>query len=205
MPKLNEATWAINRDDILRVAFDLFAQRGYSRVSVNEIIKEAGISKGCFYTYFESKQAVFFAIVSDSDNIKTNLASQFDAQILPAERLKHYISQRLNHFLNEDTLKWVKFSFEFWATAQLSEEMMTVHQKRYLAFAQDIESIVISGMDLGHFKSNIDVKDYVYILMSTIDGIASMAAVMMQPLNQAAITMAIDVFISYLTYREVTK
>lgn len=205
MPKLNEATWATNREDIIGVAFNLFAQRGYSRVSVNEIIKEAGISKGCFYTYFESKQAVFFAIVNDSDNLKTNLASQFDAQISPAEQLKHYIRQRLNHFLNEDTLKWVKFSFEFWTIVQLSEEMMTVHQNRYIAFAQDIENIVNSGIDLGHFKSDIDVKAYIYILMSTIDGIASMAAVMMQPLNQATIHMAIDVFISYLTFQEVTK
>jgi len=41
--------------DILRTAENLFMQFGYNRVSVEEICREAGVSKVTFYKYFKNK------------------------------------------------------------------------------------------------------------------------------------------------------
>lgn len=42
-----------------RVALKLFTKQGFDRVSIRDICKEADVSVGTFYHYFESKEHVF--------------------------------------------------------------------------------------------------------------------------------------------------
>ncbi|RFU60432.1 TetR/AcrR family transcriptional regulator [Peribacillus glennii] len=47
---------------IMEAAIKLFGKKGYDATSVQEIVNEAGISKGAFYLYYKSKQALLLAI-----------------------------------------------------------------------------------------------------------------------------------------------
>ena len=51
------------RTKILDSAIKLFSTRGFNAASVDEICAEAGLSKGAFYHHFESKQALFLALL----------------------------------------------------------------------------------------------------------------------------------------------
>ncbi|MEM7144509.1 MAG: TetR/AcrR family transcriptional regulator [Verrucomicrobiota bacterium] len=44
------------RDEIVSVAADLFYQQGYHATGIQQIINEAGIAKGTFYSHFKSKE-----------------------------------------------------------------------------------------------------------------------------------------------------
>lgn len=46
---------AANREKILEVAGTLFRERGFDRIGVADIMKEAGLTHGGFYGHFESK------------------------------------------------------------------------------------------------------------------------------------------------------
>src|SRR6476619_6813552 len=50
---------------ILDAARDEFGQRGFSDSSIVGITQRAGVALGTFYTYFDSKEAVFQALVRD--------------------------------------------------------------------------------------------------------------------------------------------
>lgn len=54
------------RMQILNAAKEVFAERGYHNASINEIIRRAGIARGTFYLYFESKQRVFESILDEA-------------------------------------------------------------------------------------------------------------------------------------------
>ena len=51
------------RRQILDAALGVFAKKGYHGSSVTDIIVAAGIARGTFYLYFESKRAIFDAIL----------------------------------------------------------------------------------------------------------------------------------------------
>ncbi|NLD52015.1 MAG: TetR/AcrR family transcriptional regulator [Clostridiales bacterium] len=51
------------RDHIFTIAVSEFAQRGYAAASINGIARKAGISIGSMYSYFDSKEDLFLAIV----------------------------------------------------------------------------------------------------------------------------------------------
>jgi AcrR family transcriptional regulator len=56
----------LRRSEFLDVALRLFLERGYDQTSLNEIISQAGVSKGAFYHYFPSKEALLEALADRS-------------------------------------------------------------------------------------------------------------------------------------------
>lgn len=50
-------------DDILAAALRVFAETGFSRARLEDVAREAGISKATLYLYFDSKQAIFEALI----------------------------------------------------------------------------------------------------------------------------------------------
>src|SRR3954449_3206469 len=59
---------------ILDAARDEFGQHGFSDSSIVGITQRAGVALGTFYTYFESKEALFQALVRDmSAQVRDNV------------------------------------------------------------------------------------------------------------------------------------
>jgi len=54
------------RSRLLRIATKHFAARGIEGVSLNEILAEAGISKGAYYYYFDDKEDLLATVVEDT-------------------------------------------------------------------------------------------------------------------------------------------
>jgi AcrR family transcriptional regulator len=74
---------------ILDAARDEFGERGFAESSIVGITQRAGVALGTFYTYFDSKQALFKALVRDMsaevrDNVGPALSGSTDG--LDAER-----------------------------------------------------------------------------------------------------------------------
>ncbi|MEA3057841.1 MAG: hypothetical protein QOF34_656 [Sphingomonadales bacterium] len=70
---------------ILDAARDEFGERGFADSSIVGITQRAGVALGTFYTYFDSKEAVFQALVSDmSAQVRDHVAPAFQA---PADAL----------------------------------------------------------------------------------------------------------------------
>lgn len=53
------------RRELLDVALRVFAQHGYHHARIADIIDAAGVARGTFYLYFESKNAIFHALLDD--------------------------------------------------------------------------------------------------------------------------------------------
>src|SRR3954462_9930162 len=63
---------------ILDAARDEFGERGFSDSSIVGITQRAGVALGTFYTYFDSKEAVFQALVRDmSAQVRDHVAPVF--------------------------------------------------------------------------------------------------------------------------------
>ena len=51
------------KQELLKIAYRMFIEKGYESTSIDEIIAEAGIAKGTYYYYFESKEAALEAVI----------------------------------------------------------------------------------------------------------------------------------------------
>jgi AcrR family transcriptional regulator len=75
---------------ILDAAQEEFGERGFADSSIVAITQRAGVALGSFYTYFDSKEAVFQAVVRDmSAQVRDHVAPAFKgaSDALDGERL----------------------------------------------------------------------------------------------------------------------
>src|SRR4029078_12032420 len=56
-------TTPATRDKILQAALQVFAEKGYHRALVDDIVRASHTSKGAVYHHFPNKEALFLALV----------------------------------------------------------------------------------------------------------------------------------------------
>lgn len=54
---------AKRKQELLKIAYSMFVEKGYDNTSIDEIITRAGIAKGTYYYYFPSKVATLEAVI----------------------------------------------------------------------------------------------------------------------------------------------
>jgi len=69
---------AATRDKILHAALQVFAEKGYHRAAVDDIVRASRTSKGAVYHHFPNKEALFLALV---DEFSAHLAEAIAAAI----------------------------------------------------------------------------------------------------------------------------
>jgi len=59
--------------EIVAAALEVFAEKGFAAAKLDEIARRAGVSKGAVYLYFETKEDIFRAVVTQaiSPNLET--------------------------------------------------------------------------------------------------------------------------------------
>ena len=84
------------REQILGAATRVFAEKGFSRATTREVAREAGISEGTIYNYFEDKDALLMAIL-DKLNETERRAEDFEEGMATDFRgfLKGYLRRRM--------------------------------------------------------------------------------------------------------------
>ncbi|KUP09125.1 hypothetical protein Q75_01420 [Bacillus coahuilensis p1.1.43] len=147
---------------IMETAMKLFAQKGYSSTSIQDITRESGISKGAFYLHFETKEALllqtfhyyFGKIKENTDHImqlplspRDKLAKQMEVQLEDVLRHKEFIimqfRERAIPFSNgiEEFLHQMKrASFRFY---QMS--LLEIYGEKIRPYTLDI-SFLLSGI-----------------------------------------------------------
>ncbi|MFA5419819.1 MAG: TetR/AcrR family transcriptional regulator [Bacteroidales bacterium] len=53
-----------SKEHIVLIASKLFLQKNFKEVTMKEIVKETGLSKGAFYHYFKSKEQLFLEVLN---------------------------------------------------------------------------------------------------------------------------------------------
>src|ERR1700755_2310258 len=68
------------RDAILRAAEHVFCARGYPDASIADVIDAAQISRGTFYLYFDSKDALYLELIERFTALVTQAVQVVDTQ-----------------------------------------------------------------------------------------------------------------------------
>jgi TetR/AcrR family transcriptional repressor of nem operon len=84
------------RSKLLDAAFSLFRQRGYSSTSVDDLCAQAGVTKGAFFHYFKSKDALAVAAANHWSETTEQLFgnAQYHQHSDPLDRVLGYLDFR---------------------------------------------------------------------------------------------------------------
>lgn len=97
------------REQIIDAAMRVFSQKGFIRATNKDIAREAGITAGLIYHYFENKQAVLEAIIEGRSPLKVLRSLPPQVLALPPEMfLRFLIQQVLNVVEGEQFVQLIR-------------------------------------------------------------------------------------------------
>ncbi|MFL0583263.1 TetR/AcrR family transcriptional regulator [Solibacillus silvestris] len=79
------------REFIIRIAMQLFKEKGYKNVSVDEIVQACNSSKGSFYHHFKSKAEILNEHFALADKYYEQLYNDLPIQLSPKRRLQLFL------------------------------------------------------------------------------------------------------------------
>ncbi len=163
------------REKILAMALDLITKNGFDPTSVADICLAANVSKGAFYHYFPSKQALFMELIQMwLDALDVGLHMALDNASSVPEGLLNMAGMTGRIF--QEAKDGFPILIEFWRQANLDpviwQEAMTPY-KRYLDY---FEKLVLQGIKEGSFDESTDPKFAARLLISMAMGLLLQAS-----------------------------
>ncbi|MGH3757896.1 TetR/AcrR family transcriptional regulator [Actinophytocola sp.] len=87
------------RSEILRAARTVFEERGFLDTRVADIVAAADVAQGTFYTYFDSKDAVFVEVAQQViETMMDDLHAEYVPDMDPVERVRRAMVRFIDAF-----------------------------------------------------------------------------------------------------------
>lgn len=148
------------RQHIIDVARTLITHKGYSAVGLAEIVKAAGIPKGSFYYYFQSKEEFAQALL---EHYFSNYLIQVDEQLRGAEPARERLLRYFTFWkttqgadLPESKCLVVKLGAE---VCDQYDSMRTVLATGTLDIVARISACILQGQQDGSLSGDDDAED----------------------------------------------
>ena len=128
------------KEDILKIARQLFHEKGYQHVSMREIAKQLGYSHGALYYHYKNKAELFYELMKKDfakldDLLEKVLQQPFDS---PSEQLQAICLAYINFCLTHRKQFEMMFIIPYQDTALNKED---VSSKSYEKFSQAIRQL----------------------------------------------------------------
>ena len=141
---------AQKRKYIVETARKVFAEKGFKRVTMKDIVEACDISRGGLYLYFESTEALFLEVLrlereeADdvfSDSIKEDATASDILMLFLKEQKKELLRKK-------DTL--TQAIYEFYFENKLSKKDNVLKQQ-FDSAVKVIKMLIITGVESGEF------------------------------------------------------
>lgn len=171
------------RRDLLGKGFHLFAQVGYSAITMRQLAEGLGVSTGTLYHYFPSKQAIFEQMMLD--RMERNLR-EFSADIVAKTSLRDKIIalfhclQQEEHDVTDELILYVEYykhqQREGNVENLIAEIYSRIEREAIYLLGTDDPSIIqflasiIDGLLLAHiYGRKIDWKSQAELISSMLE------------------------------------
>ncbi len=139
------------KQQLLDVAAELFAERGYGPTRIADICDAAGVAKGLFYWYFDTKAALFAELVRHMRlRLRRAQGHAMDPAADPVTRIRQG-SEASIHFLAEHRAFFALVEVE-----RTDERMAPVLHEGAGVYVDDVLRLVTEAQLAGQLPSDID-------------------------------------------------
>ena len=155
---------------IIEAAIAVFSRLGFHKARMDDIAREAGVSKGTLYWYFESKDAITKALLQhlfdrEVQEMETALAAEGSV----SERLLALTQQLAGRLEAQEKL--IPIVHEFYATATRDPTVQRTLIGYIQAHRELLAGYIQQGIERGEFHL-ADAKAAATIIGSIVEGLA---------------------------------
>jgi AcrR family transcriptional regulator len=142
------------RRQIIEGAYRVFLEQGFDAASMNDITREAGVSKGTIYVYFDNKLDLFEALIEDERQAYTaGLAGLLSPDAEPVEALTAYGLAMLKLVTRRDVVRAQR------AVIAMSERLPDLGRRFHQAGPEHTRALVARYLEQAQLTSGPAARD----------------------------------------------
>ncbi len=177
-----------SREKILQSAVQLFLGEGYEATSVNDICKHAGVSKGSFYHYFETKQVLFLSLMENwSSRVMQSVLGEPITEDSNAKDVLIQMPYQFNMAFAA-VPRGFPMLVDFWRQAMADPAIWKTAVEPYRYFMGFFMRIIEAGQQDGSIRKDIDSEILARLLVAVAMGFLLEAAFDQEKADWSALT-----------------
>ena len=175
MPKISPAHEQQRREQILQAAMACFARQGYHATSMDDVVRESGLSVGAIYSYFSSKEELFLSLCDY--RTEQTLAYLNDLFRRPGP-FGDKFTEAIDFFfrqLSEDLVPLARVNVEFLSEAAKSQRIKERQQRRCETIRQFLRWLLTEARMSGTIHPELDLDAAVDLMIALNEGVVLMS------------------------------
>lgn len=162
------------RDQLVEAAEKVFHERGVSRTSLNDIAKEAGVTRGAIYWHFKDKHDVFEAMM---DRLKTPLEMLQEAIAQPDEpdplgRLRDFLLYIIGEMVRDPRRRRsYEIVFLKCELTEANEPLGTRHRQSFLDGSARMRKVLENAKRCGQLPDETNIEQVIIQLNVQLTGL----------------------------------
>jgi AcrR family transcriptional regulator len=173
MPRVTAAHEQEVRDRIVRAATRAFAEHGFHRATMQDIVRESGLSVGAIYTYFKSKSELILAgcdLITDQElgELRERLASVTDYRQRVATALGYFFDQFEEQRAGRGSSVLMT---QAWAEVDADPAIREMVRRRRRDVVTSTALLLQEGVVRGELPAWLDVESIAHAVAALLDGI----------------------------------
>ncbi|MED4729102.1 TetR family transcriptional regulator [Aneurinibacillus migulanus] len=170
-PKVSEEYKREKKNELLQAARRVFIRNGYTHTTMQDIMDEAGVSRGALYSYFDNIEHVFMEVLQFDDQQDILLFEPDDQSSLWTHVTNWIKQQQKNIEAINQSLLLSKAEFFLSSNYVRNKENFPYITERYQRIVDAIKSVIQKGIEQGEFQPCLSPESIALYLVSFLDGL----------------------------------
>ncbi len=173
MPRVSAQHEQAVRDRIVRAAIEVFAEHGFHRATMQDIVRKSGLSVGAIYTYFKSKSELILAgcdLITDQElgELRERLATVTDFRERVATALGFFFDQFEEQRSGTGTSVLMTLA---WAEVDADPAIREMVRRRRREIVGPTALLLQEGVVRGELPPWLDVESVAHAFAALLDGL----------------------------------
>lgn len=158
------------RGQLLSSAHELFVKKGFSSATVEEIARQAGVTKGALYFHFKTKEDVLLALVrSFADMHEAHFEEHLVGKVTPALLMKIFLDVPCCKRKRKQA-DVVDIWVQAWRIPRIKRFIVSRYRRGLKRFTQQL--------DLTGCSSKVKPEEVAVMICALVDGLSTMCMMM---------------------------
>ncbi len=186
------------KEKIIGESLKLFSLKGFLSTSIHDILEAANTSKGGLYNHFESKEALFFAVLSEARTIwREATLADLDQVERPVEKIKKLLENYRDRYL-KDKINFPGGCIFVALSVELDDQRPGLSREINKGFAglkAMINKLLDQGKESGELRKDVNTKAVTEMIFA---GILGASVIYGMEKSAASLDQSIGSLIEYL-------
>lgn len=173
MPRVSPEHEQAVRDRIIRAATRVFAQHGFHRATMQDIVRESGLSVGAIYTYFKSKSEL---ILAGCDLISEVELGELRERLATVTDYRERVMTALGFFFDEFEAEFIEpgspiLVTRAWGEVDSDPAIREMLRRRRRETVTSCALLLQEGVVRGELPAWLDVEAVGHAVAALLDGL----------------------------------